>query len=52
MAIALTSSGMTKSRPSMAARQRDSLSKASDPRGLAPTRTWELRRVAATNSTM
>ena len=37
MAIALTSSGMTKSRPSMAARQRNSLSKASDPRGLAPT---------------
>ena len=36
-AIAFTSSGETKSRPSSAARQRASLRSASEPRGLAPT---------------
>ena len=48
----LTSSGVTKSRPATAARQRASLSSASDPRGLAPTAALGLARVAATSSTM
>src|SRR5262249_15541740 len=36
-ATAFTSSGRTKSRPARAARQRESFSNASEPRGLAPT---------------
>ena len=52
-ATAFTSSGVTKSRPRSAARQRASLSSASDPRGLAPDlRRARSSRVAATTSTM
>jgi hypothetical protein len=50
-AIRLTSSGVTKSRPSSPAFARASLSSASVPRGLAPTWTWALSRVAVTRST-
>ena len=45
-ATALTSSGVTKSRPASAARQRASLSSARLPRGLAPTARLALSRVA------
>ena len=51
-AIDLTSSGTTKSRPSSAALARASFISASVPRGLAPTSTLGLARVAATRSTM
>ena len=50
-AIRLTSSGVTKSRPSSPALARASLSSASVPRGLDPTCTWGLSRVAVTRST-
>src|SRR5207244_7024349 len=51
-ATAFTSSGVTKSRPSSAARQRESFSSASEPRGDAPTWIEGALRVAATTSTM
>ena len=51
-ATAFTSSGVAKSRPCSAARQRASFSSASEPRGLAPTCSRGLDRVAPTSSTM
>ena len=51
-ATAFTSSGVTKSRPASAACARASLRIASVPRGLAPTWTLGLSRVALTTSTM
>src|SRR5439155_3128649 len=50
-ATAFTSSGVTKSRALSAARQRDSLSSASDPRGDAPTCVDGAVRAAVTTST-
>ncbi len=50
--MVLTSSGTTKSRPSSNAFTRLSFIRASVPRGLAPTWTLALSRVAVTTATM